>query len=482
MIRSNNFRYEIWLLASLMLALVAFQGSRGLYETTEGRYAECARQTMLRGNLAEPYLNGDYHWTKPPLTYIAIATGLRVLGVNTWGARAFLIPVFLLTVVVVYAAGRLLWDRETGLLCAMVYASSPFTIASSYTVSTDMLLSLWEACAVLCFWLGARRGEARWMILMWLSFGVAFMTKGPPALLALIAIAVVFVMMRKRGEPCPNLFNPAGLAVFAVVGFSWYLYESVKHPGLLSYWLKDEVVNRNISDEFHRNPHFSYVLYSYVPLLLFGAGPWVYFIARHFRRLGLASGKSLVRRLWHLESLVWTYLVLAVLIPFVIFSVSKSKLPLYLLPLFMPISLMIGRGIRRLVVEGAVRMKTVWIVYGCMLLIFAGCKAVIPFASSDKDMKQLAARVLAAGDNEPGRKIYLLYDNPMNGLQFYLQRQVPTVAKRQVAGLLKEAGKNAEPITVIMKSNKLDDFQEYTSQPGFRQLDADQKWALIVSK
>ncbi|HQC03833.1 MAG TPA: hypothetical protein PLQ73_15910, partial [Planctomycetota bacterium] len=39
----------------------AFQGSRGLYESTEGRYAECARQSMEQGTLDEPVLNGENH-------------------------------------------------------------------------------------------------------------------------------------------------------------------------------------------------------------------------------------------------------------------------------------------------------------------------------------------------------------------------------------------------------------------------------------
>ncbi|NLF56030.1 MAG: hypothetical protein GX580_00150, partial [Candidatus Hydrogenedens sp.] len=62
----------------LLLAVVlgfAFQGSRGLYESTEGRYTECARQSMAAGSLLEPVLNGEHHWTKPPLTYIVIAAG-----------------------------------------------------------------------------------------------------------------------------------------------------------------------------------------------------------------------------------------------------------------------------------------------------------------------------------------------------------------------------------------------------------------------
>ena len=50
------------LVGGLALAgTVAFQGSRGLFETTEGRYAECARETMASGDYDDPILNGQPH-------------------------------------------------------------------------------------------------------------------------------------------------------------------------------------------------------------------------------------------------------------------------------------------------------------------------------------------------------------------------------------------------------------------------------------
>ncbi|MFH0910724.1 MAG: hypothetical protein V1918_04375 [Planctomycetota bacterium] len=58
----------------------ACQGSRGLYETTEGRYAECARQTLHTDDWDEPVLNGENHWSKPPFTYFCIMGGMLLAG------------------------------------------------------------------------------------------------------------------------------------------------------------------------------------------------------------------------------------------------------------------------------------------------------------------------------------------------------------------------------------------------------------------
>ncbi|MCX5759207.1 MAG: UDP phosphate-alpha-4-amino-4-deoxy-L-arabinose arabinosyl transferase, partial [Candidatus Hydrogenedentes bacterium] len=65
--------------AVLILACVvgfAFQGSHGLLESTEGRYAEAAREMLETGNWLVPQLDYHPHWTKPPLAYWAIIGGM----------------------------------------------------------------------------------------------------------------------------------------------------------------------------------------------------------------------------------------------------------------------------------------------------------------------------------------------------------------------------------------------------------------------
>jgi len=123
------------ILGLALVAVAAFQGSRGLYESTEGRYAECARETMASGEIDDPQLYGEPHMTKPPLTYLAIMAGLVTLGQNAWGARAFLIFAFVGTVAAVYFQGRRLWrDDDSAAAGALVYATSLVTLAGANVV------------------------------------------------------------------------------------------------------------------------------------------------------------------------------------------------------------------------------------------------------------------------------------------------------------------------------------------------------------
>jgi 4-amino-4-deoxy-L-arabinose transferase-like glycosyltransferase len=103
-------RANILVLVALSAIIAfAFQGSRGLYETTEGRFAEAAREMLETGDWLVPRLDYAPHWTKPPLSYWTVAGGMALFGTNEWGARFSNAAVFVLTVLAVSALARAMW-------------------------------------------------------------------------------------------------------------------------------------------------------------------------------------------------------------------------------------------------------------------------------------------------------------------------------------------------------------------------------------
>jgi hypothetical protein len=111
---------------------------------------------------------------------------------------------------------------------------------------------------------------------------------------------------------------------------------------LLQYFLGAEVLGRMATDQFGRNGDWYGWAVVYVPTLLLGALPWSATLARWMRTLPAKARRWRVgtERLADAEELL---LSLWVIVPLLVFCVARSRLPLYLLPLFVPIALLIAR-------------------------------------------------------------------------------------------------------------------------------------------
>ena len=394
----------------------SFQGSRGLYETTEGRYAESALEMVRGGEYLEPTLSGRPHWTKPPLAYWAIAAGVHVAGANGWGARLANAVVFCATALLVAGIGTALWGPATGLVAGLVYLSSPFPAAAAAVLSADTLVAFFEILAMYLYaraWREDDPRRARRLVRgMWVAWALAFLTKGPPALLPLLALVAVGWRARRR----VSLADPLGLAAFALVGLSWFGWVVGRHPGLLSYFVGDEVVGRVLSNEFGRNPQWYKPFLLYLPVLVAGQGAWLVFGARVPAAAGLTSGRGLWARLGRGDAA--SLLLLWLLLPLAVFWISSSRLPLYVLPLYAPIALAIGRALTREQGGPAVRRALSIAVPSALVLVTLKAVAAYALPPSDKDMGRLYT--VARREGGPGADVRAFGDERLYGLQFYL--------------------------------------------------------------
>ena len=422
-------RRNILILVALSTILgFAFQGSRGLYETTEGRYAESAREMLETGDWLVPRLDYEPHWTKPPLAYWAVAGGMALCGTNEWGARFSNAAVFIATVIAVSALASAMWDRRTGFAAGLIYALSPFAVLAASTVHTDSLLSLWELLAVLCYWKAYRangsRSAKRWIVGMWGLLGAAFLTKGPPALVVLAAILAFRIYLAATGRKGPRILSFPGIVLLLAVGSSWYVAVVARTPGLLDYFLGTEVYARIATAQHGRNPEWYKPLVIFVPPLLFGAGTamaaWIVELARNRALFGWSSLRRLLRGDERLA-----FLALWLLVPLVIFSLAKSRLPLYVLPIFPAVALATARmALRAIDRPGLARAAIIAAVLTAAALVVV--KGASARYRSDLDMKTLhrACREAARGETA----FFLFGSQELFGLQFYLDGALTRIA------------------------------------------------------
>ena len=139
-----------------------FQGTRGIWEPDEGRYTSVGLNMLESGDYLVPTIDGERpHLTKPPITYWALAGSFAVLGKNEWAARLPGALAFIGTGLLMFGLGRRFCPAKPW-LPALVYALSLAPVLGANVVSTDVLLTFFEAAAMYAFveaWVGQGRGR-----------------------------------------------------------------------------------------------------------------------------------------------------------------------------------------------------------------------------------------------------------------------------------------------------------------------------------
>ena len=451
---------RILIIIGLIVYCLAFQGTRNLWEPDEGRYTAVAMEMLRGGNWLEPRLHPEQpHWTKPPLTYWAIAASVSFLGRNEFAARLPNSLSFLFTIYLVYLLGRLFVARRAW-LAPLVYASFILPAVASNIITTDTLLTFWETAAICAYayatWGEDRTTSRKWMLVMWGAFGLAFLTKGPPGLLPFTAI-IAHRLWRGRSIDHPRLRWLPGLFIMLAIGLSWFVMVIALRPELVRYFFINEIYGRVVTGEHGRNTEWYKAIVIYLPVLILGTLPWTFWLARYVyssvHLLFQSRLKPMVRsQEQDLFLLLWFFC------PLLIFVLSSSRLPLYLLPLFIPMSLLTARGLEATSYRWDRRWPA-WISAWCFLLV--SLRVISAYFPTDKDVAAVAQAVEATA-TDPFSEIVFYATDPINGLNFYLDREVERVEPDMLADELGEA----ETRLWIMRPKNSPMFLEGTAARG----------------
>ncbi len=455
-----------WLFALFVVLAFTFQGTRAIWEPDEGRYASAGLHMLESGNYLVPTIDGEHaHLTKPPVVYWALATSFATLGRNEWAARLPGALAFLGTGLLVFGLGRR-FCPERPWLPALVYGLSLAPFMGANVVSTDVLLVFFETAAMYAFvraWSGDGPLDRRWVRAMWLAWGLAFMTKGPPGLLPLLAMTGLLVT-RDRAA-LRRMFDPVGLLVFAVVAFTWFGAVIAQEPSRLGYFLGYEVYDRVFTDTHGRNAEWYGALAVYGPVFLFGALPWwpMALVAAGGPRRAWADFRARLAgrdRDWLL--LAWWFFL-----PLVVFCLARSRLQLYVMPLFVPLSLMLARPLAKWDWLRAGRLAAVASLTAIALLTLKG---VAGHVHASRDARAMSTAIRGIVDPRsieeivfvgmrPFYGIYVYLDVPIEGVQIGSDTSRDPYAKFVAEEDLCSELANREKTVYAMKESRADRFE-----------------------
>ena len=334
-------RRWLWLLIGAFVVLrITVAADYFDYEFDERYYTDGALSMLKDGDFLTPhYANGEVRFNKPPLAYWLVVLGFRILGIGVLASRLLFISIGAGILWLTFRLGRLLLGRTDQALAAtaMLLSSTTFFYYAGYA-TTDGLLSLATLIGhygfVHLLLLGDTR--RRFAYCAYLGTGLAVATKGipgtPPALCAWGYALLLLCRERDTGKVALRrlLAEPIAILLGTVVAGAWLGTETALHGS--EFWhgfLRDQVARR-FNQSALATDIFKHLLVNvpfYWVQLLLHLLPWsLVFIVVLIKR------PRAIRRVFGRNKAVWSYLLGAIALTYIIYLPVNVHHLRYLMP------------------------------------------------------------------------------------------------------------------------------------------------------
>ncbi len=361
--RSGNgwLRDLLSLVVIFCIPFLQYLGRLPLIDPDEGRYAEIPREMLERGDLITPTLNYVKYLEKPPLLYWLNAASIKIFGTSEFAGRLPSALCGLATVLATYLIARRLYDRRTALISAIILGTSAGFVLQSRIILTDMLLTFCLTTALGAFIVAAQQERRRGSVLPWYLFylfcALAVLAKGLIGIVFPAGIIFLYLMLNRRWKLLAEMRLGTGLLLFLAVTVPWFVAVSLRNPEFINFFFIYEHFER-----FTSTVHDRYQpVWFFLPVLLGTMLPWSFFIP------GALSSAWRERR--HENGSPGLYLLIWIIVIFLFFSKSGSKLVPYILPIFPPLAILIGHRICGLMEGRGRELKTAAVLLGTTLTI-----------------------------------------------------------------------------------------------------------------
>jgi len=313
-------------------------GYRDLIAPDEGRYAEIAREMLSSGDWLTPRLNGFKYFEKPPLQYWGTAVSMAIFGATNAAARVWCSGLGFIGALWVGFVGAQLYDRRTGLWSFLILLSSLIYTVQGHINTLDMGVSVFLTIAVGALLLAQLQRNAperlrNWMLLAWAALAGAVMSKGLIGLVLPGVAVVLYSFLQRDWSIWRNLHILKGLLLFLLLAAPWFVLVSLDNPEFPHFFFIHEHFQRYTSDVHERTKPWWY----FFVVLAVGALPWIVSILDTLLRPGFTWKPEPAE--FNPSKFLWVYAVGV----FCFFSISHSKLPAYILPMFPALALLAAR-------------------------------------------------------------------------------------------------------------------------------------------
>ena len=375
----HKFKTSLIIFVLSLSLYAAGLGGTALLDPDEPVYGQTAREMVETGSWLTPRLNGLLWFDKPPMYFWLAAASFKIFSVSEFAARfpSCLMAAMLLALIYIWA--RRAFDESTALYSAVTLASSLLFVFIARAAVTDMTLCFFMNLSFYMIYLAMAEPENRfkYISLFYFFSGFSVLTKGPVGLVLPLLVILPFLAARRDWKFLRALYSPFGFLLFFASALPWYIAMLVLHGGqFFNTFIGYHNLIRFLEPEHVRtaSPFF------YLPVLIVGFFPHTAalgaFIADFFKSAfrrdfygryifpappvpapAAASDCGAEVPAVSVSSAAATAAALSFFIfisagVFGFFSIAKTKLVTYILPMFPSFAVLLGRTYRNLEASG----------------------------------------------------------------------------------------------------------------------------------
>ncbi|MES2208021.1 MAG: glycosyltransferase family 39 protein [Pseudomonadota bacterium] len=324
-------------------------GFRDLIRSDEGRYAEIAREMFQSGDWITPHLNGLKYFEKPPLHYWATTIFYGAFGLSEGSARLWPAITGFLGILCSLWYGCRFISYSAGILAALIQGSTLWYMGISHFNVLDMSLCFFLQLTLMGYQLAVsdnkekskNKNLAAWLI--GVGIAGALLSKGLVAILLPGCVFIIDSAWHKDNRPWRLAFQGKIWLITFLIAAPWFIAVSIVNPEFPYFFFIHEHFSRFTTTVHHRDAPFYY----FVPILLGGLLPWTFLWLKSLLDWKPLITQSLASFLpdersnlrFQRVNIIWAIFI------FIFFSLSHSKLPSYILPVFPALSWLLAFSI-----------------------------------------------------------------------------------------------------------------------------------------
>lgn len=315
-----------FLLFYVLLSLIGMYFTP-LFDEDEGFFAEASRLMLANNDFISISVNGEERYDKPALFFWLTAISLKIFGINELAARLPSFLFFLTKLILVFRFTKRHFSEKNAIIATIVALGIvQFQVLARAAVS-DNLLNLLVAASLFGFYNYQENPQIKTLFWVYTFAGLGFLTKGPVAFVIIFGVIVIFLFLSKNLWLLRKVLHPLLILWAFIIPLPWF-YLAYQKSG--DFLFTDFIIKHNFG-RFSQTmeSHGGHIWY-YFPVLLLSFLPFSHLLFSVVK--GLKFDKK------NLFLIIWF------LMPFILFSFSKTQLPHYISIGYVPLIILLAQS------------------------------------------------------------------------------------------------------------------------------------------